>query len=669
VSTAFLDLTERAPRALALDLERPAWGAGDVALTLNRSPIGRLVLRSGRESYPVLLPVEAQRPGLNRLRLSFESGGATEPPPPPGPPVRLHGLSVGRPDGPAAVRSLEVRRTRGDTPVSLAQAVGTSLEYGIRLPEAAELRFTPRLAASVEGWMSFGVEVTPEGDSARILARVEMRGGQASREVRVPFPDKPGSPVLLSLTAEAGPATSGKVLGEWLAPRVLGVRKRGPEAGTSAPGAALRGLRRRLESVGVLLIVLDAAAAGHFGCYGYERGTTPAIDRLASESAVFDRAYAPASYTRAAMASLWTSQHPDQHHHGVRSDSPLPESRVVLPELLRDRGVPSAAFIANPNAGEPAGLTRGFTNVRHLYLDEGGAKASAFLEPLEAALSAGGEGPFLVYAHYVEPHFPYDPPPPFDTLFGPDAPLPPSVRRNHGWILSVNKHEVRPTAGERAHLVRMYDGNLAFADREVGRLRESLEKRSLWDELLVIVTADHGEELLEHGLVGHAAQVYEESVRIPLIVRLPGESRSRRFDEPVDLIDLGATLADVFGVASEAAGHFRGRSLLPLLAGGALPPRNIVSQTRSDRPTYSRFDGQLKLIHDPRWGATELYDIREDPGERRNLAGLRPVETELRRQSLYRWLRDLDRGEPATGAGVPVSPEAEEALRALGYLN
>jgi arylsulfatase A-like enzyme len=667
VSTVLLEWADPAPRTLVLDLERPRWGSGEAAVTLDRTALGKLRLKPGRASYAVLLPAEAQRRGRNRVRLTFLPGATGERPPPAGPPPRLRSVGVGGPGEALAPRAVDVRPAGEGVGPVLVQAAGTRLDYAVRLPEAAEIRFTPRVGETEAPSLVFAVEAQPEGRPQRELFRVTLEKGEASSERRVSIPGEAGGVALLSLLVQGDARASG----EWVAPRVMG-RPPGPTATPDGPPSArLSALRRRLGDAGVLLIVLDAAGARHFGCYGYERQTTPEIDRLAAEAAVFDRAYTPASYTRGAMSSVWTGRQPEQHHHGVPPIGALPAGRVVLAGLLREGGVPTVAFVGNPNAGEPAGLMRGFTEARSLYLDERGhgrlCRAALFPEPVGARIARASRGPFLLYAHFVEPHYPYDPPPPFDTEFGPDAPLPRSVRTNQRWIHLVSSGRIQPTAQEMAHLVRLYDGNLASADHEIGRLRAKLESEGRWDHLLVIVTADHGEALMEHGTIGHGAQVYEESVKIPLIVKLPGRAAPMRIEQPVDLIDLGATLADVFGVREQLAGP--GRSLLPLLVGEPIAPRTIVARSMSERPDYAWYDGWLKLVHEPRWGGTELYDLRADPTEQRDLSGSRPVRTEYERQSLYRWLRDLDRGAPAGGAEPLVTPETREVLRALGYVD
>ncbi|HET8644663.1 MAG TPA: sulfatase-like hydrolase/transferase, partial [Vicinamibacteria bacterium] len=270
------------------------------------------------------------------------------------------------------------------------------------------------------------------------------------------------------------------------------------------------------------------------------------------------------------------------------------------------------------------------------------------------------------------PHFPYDPPPPFNTRFGPDAPLDVQQRRDRAWYTDVNQGRVTPTAEQVEHLRRLYEGNLAYADQEVGALRRALEEAGLWDRTVLIVTADHGEQLYEHGYISHSAQVYEESVRVPLILRLPAGTgpRGARLGEMVDLLDLAPTVVDVMlgGAEGPAARAFQGRSLLPLAAGAA-GKASVLSRTVWDRPVYALRDARYKLIYDSRTGEGRLFDLQADPGETRDLARERPLRAEWYRQALQQWVSALAEGSARTASAAPqaLSREQCENLKSLGY--
>ncbi|HEY2945413.1 MAG TPA: sulfatase, partial [Vicinamibacteria bacterium] len=454
----------------------------------------------------------------------------------------------------------------------------------------------------------------------------------------------------------------------WRAPRVLG----GPPttATGSDPG---RGLRDSLRGASVLLIVLDAARAAELGCYGYPRPTTPEIDRLASEGIVFERAYTPAVYTLGAMSSVWTSQYPDRHHGELSYADRLPRDRLTLAEVLGAAGIPTAGFVANAMAGAALGFERGFGEFHEVYRSypELGSRGESLARALPEWLARPRER-FFAYLHFREPHFPYDPPPPFDTRFGPDGPLTTEQRRDKTWYTDVNQGRRRATPEELAHLVRLYDGNLAYADAQIGAIRRALEASGVLERTVVIVTADHGEQLGEHGYISHSAQVYEQSVRVPLVVRLPAGKgpRGARVRELVDHLDLAPTVLDVLGVPMPSGGRFQGRSLLPVIAGGPGKPA-VLSRTVWDRPVYALRDERFKLIYDTRTGRSELYDLEGDPDERRELSAAEPLRAEYYRQTLEHWILSL---RPATAVAaaaqrLEMTPEQCENLKSLGYLD
>ena len=417
----------------------------------------------------------------------------------------------------------------------------------------------------------------------------------------------------------------------------------------------------------MLFVVLDAARARQFGAYGYARDTTPELDRLAREGVLFERAFTPAAYTLGAMSSVWTSQQPHLHHSAVSFSARLPSETLTLAQVLSARGIRSAGFVANAMAGTGFGLDRGFSEFHEVFRQ--GSDADVLRGALQAWLAGSRPARFFLYAHFREPHFPFDPPAPFDTRFGPEGPIRKAARRDQAWLNELNQGRRQPAAGELAHLERLYDGGLAFADQEFGRLRRSLEESGLWDSTVVIVAADHGESLREHGFIGHNVQLYDETIHIPLIVRLPGGPRGSRRKELVDLLDVAPTVADVFGALGQAGSEreFRGRSLLPVIAGASGKPA-VLARTVWDRPIYALRDAAFKLVYDTRTGATELYDLAADPGETRNVASVDPLRAAYYREELQHWVSEAARGRAAQDEQARLTREQCENFRTLGYV-
>lgn len=661
----FVSWSAPAPREAALRLEAGP-SARAVAVTLNRTPLGRLELREGRHTYRLGLPETAQQPGANRLRLTFESEPEVDVP--GGSP--FHGAWVAG-EGDPTIESLvsadlpPVEAGGSGPDPRLVQWAPVRLRYALRLPEGARLEVNVGAASGAPAGTRYTVALQAEGEPERTLLSEVVPEAGRTRAHTVTLPGRVGAAAWLSLEAEAGPG--GRAGVEWHAPRVSGVVPT-PAVPVGLEEAAA--LRARLDGASVVLVVLDAARARQLSTYGYGRSTTLEIDRIAREGVAFDQAYTPATYTISAMSALWTSLHHDQHHHGVNFRGPLPRAHPTLAEILERSGVRTTGLLANPSAGAAFGLDRGFGEFREVAGVNGrtGPRAERLAAALQPQLDRVGHGRFFSYVHFLEPHFPYDQPEPFVTLFGPDAPLTPEERKRTRWITAVNQRRRPFTPEEGDHLVRLYDGNLAYVDREIGRLRRRLEDRGLLDEVVLVITADHGDELFERGVIGHGVTVHEEVLRIPLIIRFPqGRGPAGlRVSTPVDLIDVAPTILDILGLSgAEGSEAFEGRSLLPVVFGGAGRPA-LAGRSMHERPSYSYRTGPEKLIHSVRTGRTQLYRIPDDPDERTDLSAAQPIRAEMLRQDLYRWLRGLERRRGDRGGAL--SAETEEALRALGYL-
>jgi arylsulfatase A-like enzyme len=684
-----LTFAEAASRAAVLDL-RPYDGVRGqrVEIRLNDTAVESFALNDNRHRYLVRLPAAAQRAGENRLRFVFAQTAS------PGNADRrnlaaaFHSLTVGASDD-ATLADLLGRGAPApaaaatEAGVPEIEQVGPSvLRFALRLPAGAELRFTPALhreAVAADG--AAALRVTLEGETGgerELWSRVLRAREAAPPEVTVALPGRAGDVVRLALyTGGARYAWS-----VWKAPRVTGAQASPAQrAYTAADAAKAEPVRKAAAGFNVVLLVLDAARAQQFGCYGYARATTPEIDRIAAEGVRFEHAFTPAVYTLGAMSSVWTSQYPDRHHAAVSYADPLPRDRLTLAETLGARGLTTAGFVANAVAGPVHGFDRGFSEFHEVYrmFEDLGSRGAAFDRVLPPWLAQHQKERFFLYAHFREPHFPYDPGPPFDTQFGPDAPLTTLQRRDKAWYTDVNQGRVTPTADEIAHLVRLYDGNLAYVDRQVGALRRALEAQGLWDRTVVIVTADHGEQLHEHGYVSHSAQVFEQSAHVPLVVRMPGGPRGTTVAQMVDLLDLAPTVLDLFGAPDTPfAKQAQGGTLLPALVGagprtGGTAGEGVLALSRTvwDRPVYALRDQRYKLIYDTRTGSEALYDLAEDGGETKDLSAAQPVRAAYYRQTLQQMLTALRR-TTAAAAGAPAAPPTREQcenLKALGYVD
>ncbi len=684
-----LSWPQPAPRAAIVDLEPYSRvRAQAVEVRLNGTAVDRFNLNDQRARYRIALPVAAQRAGDNRVRFVFAKAASPADTDPRNADKRhlaaaFHSLVIGAADdaglddllGRDAPRPFDVVETTNGLP-SLVVVGPAVVRYALRLPAGAELRVSPDLlpsarAAAGAAALRVTIEAQP-GQERELWSRTIGARDKAPGEIVLRLPGAAGDIVRLGLWVGASGGDR-FAWATWGAPRILGQGASDPFAPVplaSEDEARAAPLRAKLAGSNVVLIVLDAARSREFGCYGYSRATTPEIDRIAREGVAFDGVFTPAVYTLAAMSSVWTSQHPDRHHSEVSFSARLPASRLTLAELLGARGIPSAGFVANAVAGKAFGFDRGFSDFYETFRDpEFGSGARAIAKFAPQWLAAHKDAPFFAYVHFREPHFPYDPPPPFDTRFGPDGPIPKALRGDQAYFTDVNQGRRPMTAVERDHLVRLYDGNLAHADEQVGVLRHTLEGLGLWEKTVVVVMADHGEGLGEHGWIGHNVQVYDESAHVPLVIRFPeGKGPAgARVSGLADLLDVAPTIADVFGALGDATrGRFEGHSLLPMVEGG--PGKGaVLSRTVWDRPIYALRDGTHELVYDTRTGEQRLYVCASDPGEARDVKAVEPLRAAYYREALHLWIARLGARAAGHEQAAPTREQCEN-LKAMGYL-
>lgn len=444
---------------------------------------------------------------------------------------------------------------------------------------------------------------------------------------------------------------------------------------SSGEPGAVRDYRAAARGKNVVLVLLDAAALRHFSYAGYDRATTPNIDALATESLIFDQAYAPAASTPYSVYSLLTSLHSFiAEAAGLRGEREQPfrvtETTQLLPELLAPRFGHRSGISGNSWFGPEFGLDRGFTDfagawdttvVPDTTQDAGGR----VLDLVRRDLDRWDAGPNFSYVHFLEPHSPYTPPDPFARMFHPTAKdsIDASSRALMAW-------RIDPPGPERQEMTRaLYDANLAYVDSLVGEFIGALQERGLWDDTIFILTADHGEAFWEHGVWGHGRHIFDEFVHIPMLIRMPGVKglAGRHVSEVVGLKDLLPTLLDLTGLPIPEVAQ--GRSLLPLIAGqtAEFEERRVFTRgTHGDAPEFGVRFGDFKWIYRVYEGSYQLYNLKEDPDERHDLAASGAVAPELDavRKEIALWIAE------GTGRIEPVEKldaQTEARLKAIGY--
>jgi arylsulfatase A-like enzyme len=352
----------------------------------------------------------------------------------------------------------------------------------------------------------------------------------------------------------------------------------------------------------------------------------------------------------------------------------LPASAVTLAERLKEAGYRTGAFVGNHLLGGRFGFEQGFDDWNGGDAALYGASAAALGERALRWLDAG-PGPFFLYVHTMEPHSPYAP---SDADAAPFAVGGYAGDRDTRALLRLGQLGQLSPDGLR-YLESMYRGEVHQNDRAFGAFLDALRERRLLDTTLVVFLADHGEELLDHGGTEHAKTLYQELVRVPLAVRLPGARHGgTRERASVQQIDLVPTLLRFAGVKRPEG--LPGRDLAPLWLGTTsterIPPLLFSEERFAVVDKYAARSGAMKLILNndgpELWRARshlELYDLAGDPGERRNLAGSRPVTVAFLRQELERF-RELQAvlARRDGGASLTLTPEELEQLKALGYI-
>jgi len=434
----------------------------------------------------------------------------------------------------------------------------------------------------------------------------------------------------------------------------------------------------------IVLVTVESTRADHVGVYGYPRATTPVLDALASEATVFEDASAVTSWTLPSHASIFTGLYPAAHGV-VAYDHRLDDSHTTLAEVLHQAGYQTAAVVSGPFLRSIRNLDQGFELYDQSVTHPDGNRAAhgdvtnPGVERIVEGFLRGGRDPgrpFFLFLYLWDVHYDYLPPPPFDTMFVPPNAEPVDLR---GYEVSSAVGPDSPPA-QIDYVLAAYDGEIAATDALLGRLFGVLKELDVWDATAVAVTADHGEEFFEHGHKGHRNNLYQESLRVPLIVKLPDRRPPSRRADPVSLVDLFPTILGLAGV--ENVPHHHGRSLLEPAAGASRPlffelktEWEAVDPATGERGVVSDLwlavrEGDHKLVLARNDGVRELFDLTRDPGERMPLgpdhgARLAELDDEIGTflETMQRDARRFSRSAP-----IDLTPEEEERLRSLGYL-
>ncbi|MCP4655842.1 MAG: sulfatase [bacterium] len=450
----------------------------------------------------------------------------------------------------------------------------------------------------------------------------------------------------------------------------------------------------------VILILIDTLRSDHLSVAGYPAETSPFLEELAARGTFFEHFYAHSAVTRPSVATLWTSRFISGH--GISNQGTgLAGTLCILPELFQDAGYRTLAFVTNPQIHPRVGFARGFDRFEALFSKElrpsrisphdlVKVPADEVFSVVERDLERHSSRRFFAFVHLLDPHGPYQPRPADAARF-----VDPSYRGNIiGSVEDFGKiAQFRNHPADLKHFQALYDAEIAATDRALAGFVAWLEQHELLANTHLIITADHGEEFLEHGGTGHGRKIFEETTRVPLLWLGPGVPRGRRIGELAGLIDVLPTLVDLLELPAPPGAGFQGRSLRSLWAGSPHPPwrQALFLEGVSDRKPKQRRQQHRETtramvtkthkvlardcpIGEPHCRELEVYDLTADPEEqhRRRLAGdprrWSAEDRELVRRFRLEMARALRSDSPDI---VPTGelPAADRAqLEALGYV-
>lgn len=399
----------------------------------------------------------------------------------------------------------------------------------------------------------------------------------------------------------------------------------------------------------VILITIDTLRADHLGCYGNRTVLTPTADQLGRDGVIFRRALAPVPLTLPSHVAILTGTYPMWNGVEDLTTTGLVAGIPTLAEVFKKHGYSTAAFVSAFVLNSMWGLKRGFDTYDdainpqdekspgHPRLERRG---SVTVDHTLRWLEGQGSRSFFLWLHLYDPHTPYEPPEPFKTRF-------------------------------RMH---PYEGEIAYADQQLGRLMAFLQAHNLYDSSLILLASDHGEGLGEHGEQAHGLFIYNSTVHVPLILKPPGDIKPARhsIDQVVNTVDIAPTLTQACGFPAADSANFQGRSLLPLLrlpSAGA--PREGYSESLYPRTSFgwhSLHGIETERYHYVEAPREELYDIEADPGETHNLQGEKPSIAATLRENMHTLEARYSRPAAPSQASPTLDMEKLRELRSLGYV-
>lgn len=427
----------------------------------------------------------------------------------------------------------------------------------------------------------------------------------------------------------------------------------------------------------VILISIDTLRADHLGVYGYHRNTSPHIDQLAGNGIVFTQAYAQSPNTIISHATMLTSLYPIVH--GVTPEYRLEPEIETVTEYFQKQGYKTGGFTTHGAwLNEEMGFAQGFDDFFSRFVSGDNINSRVF-----AFLDEHAHGDFFLFVHYYDPHsdnykLPYDTRTHFDRTFCPDYRGSFTGCRENlcaSQLLKRLNETGRPLPAEdRQYMIDLYDGGILYTDFQLGRLFKKLKELDVYDRALILITADHGEEFREHGQFLHN-QLYNEVMRVPLIIKPPGSRPQVRKNSPVGVIDIMPTLLEFAAIPYDNH-NLQGRSLWPQIEGSEPRERTVFSTLKGvelSQADHLSLRNRTFSFHTwDKFSQFKLFNLKTDPGETRDILDPKDETFEkflrLAKKQYHSQLKLRNRFKYKR-TGVKQSRENIEKLKSLGYLN
>jgi arylsulfatase A-like enzyme len=419
----------------------------------------------------------------------------------------------------------------------------------------------------------------------------------------------------------------------------------------------------------VVMIIVSALRSAHLGCYGYSRNTSPNIDRLAQDGISFDQAIAQSYWSLPSLVSIFTSKFVCAHQVNTRNKK-LGEGEKTLAEILNSHGYATAAFVCGLDTSTEYGLDKGFDAYDVYSGDDAVGSLSNMVPRAIRWLNENKNKNFFLFLHSYDVHPPYkcSDENSFDRdykgIINSMRLDYSTLKRINGGVLHLEGQDISLGAEDMNHIISRYDDGIRRADRFIGRLIDELKRLKLYDKTIIVLCADHGEELGERGTFNRFGNqnLYQEVIRVPLIIKYPSlQLTGRRIRSLVALVDLTPTLLDLLDIPQDH--DLQGVSMVPLIRTDTALHRYVCSEASKGKWSILRDDG-WKLLYTPQ--KRELYNINDDPSEGNNLSG-RELDVEVSLMKEFFLWRERHKKNKREDNYIELNAQLIEKLKKAGY--